>query len=265
MMIASRLVQLIQITDTHCYASDSSALEWCKEPLLYPNLQLQQVLNYLSTHYADYDALLMSGDLAQQEVPATYQLLNERLKRFPLPIHTIPGNHDTVSLAHTYLESRFWSPALVQYGVWHILMLDTSRAHKPDGHLSAEQYQQLSAYLNTIPANEFALLVMHHHPMVIHSAWMDGMGLQNANYFWQWVEHYPCIQAVLHGHIHQEFNAHYHYPSGRAVAVYGTPATSVQLKPLNPTIAIDHATPAWRTLQLHPNGSISTRVHYLRS
>ena len=263
-MIASRLIQLLQITDTHCYANDSSNLEWTTEPLL-PNLHFQQVLQHLSTHYTDYDALLISGDLAQQEVPETYQLMNERLKPFPLPIHAIPGNHDTVSLAHTYLEQRFWSPAFVQYGAWHLLMVDTSRANKPDGHLSAEQYQQLSDYLVQIPANEFALIVMHHHPMMIHSPWMDGMGLQQAECFWAWAEQYPCIQAVLHGHIHQEFNAHYHYSSGRGIAVYGTPATSVQLKPLTNHIVIDHPTPAWRTLQLHPTGSISTRVHYLRT
>ncbi|WP_020558166.1 metallophosphoesterase [Thiofilum flexile] len=261
-MTETPLVQLLQITDTHCYASDSSRLEWTTEPLL-PNLQLQQVLQYLSSHYRDYNALLVTGDLAQQEVPETYQRLNQRLKAFPIPVHVIPGNHDTVSLAHTYLEERFWAPSFMQYGAWHILMLDTSRANKPDGHLSSEQYQKLAEYLAQIPEDEFAVIVMHHHPMIIHSAWMDGMGLQNAAYFWQWVEQYPCIQAILHGHIHQEFNAHYHYPSGRGVAVYGTPSTSVQLKPLTPNIVIDHSNPAWRTLQLHPNGSISTRVHYL--
>jgi Icc protein len=94
---------------------------------------------------------------------------------------------------------------------------------------------------------------------------MDKMGLQNAEYFWQWAERYPMIQAVLHGHIHQEFIGNYHYPQGRNIAVYGTPATSVQLKPLTQTIAFDHPLPAWRTLQLHPNGSISTQVHYLRN
>lgn len=259
-----RIVQLLQISDTHCYASDASPLEWTK-PAIYPNQHLTQVLQHLSTEYSHYDALLISGDLAQEEVPQTYQLLNQRLSTFNLPIHTIPGNHDTVALAQQYLAPRFWQPAFLNYANWHILMLDTSRPQRPDGHLSQEQYQAMEQYLNALDTNQFAILVMHHHPMAIQSPWMDKMGLQNAEYFWQWAERYPMIQAVLHGHIHQEFIGNYHYPQGRNIAVYGTPATSVQLKPLTQTIAFDHPLPAWRTLQLHPNGSISTQVHYLRN
>lgn len=263
-MTDTSIVQLLQISDTHCYAQDSTPLEWTT-PAIYPNQHVTRVLQHLSTHYAHYHALLISGDLAQQEVPETYQRLNAQLTQFPLSIHVLMGNHDTTSLAHTYLERRFWSPAFIQYGHWHLLMVDTNRPQQPDGHLSTEQYQALDQYLATIPAQDYVVIVMHHHPMPIQSAWMDVMGLQQAEQFWQWAAQYPAIQAVLHGHIHQEFTGHYHYANGRNVAVYGTPATSVQLKSLTQTIAFDHHLPAWRTLQLHPNGSISTQVHYLRT
>jgi hypothetical protein len=45
--------------------------------------------------------------------------------------------------------------------------------------------------------------------------------------------------------------------------VFGTPATSVQMKALNPTMIYDHCAPAWREIHLLENGEVETQVHYL--
>ncbi|MFN3785425.1 MAG: metallophosphoesterase, partial [Thiothrix sp.] len=69
--------------------------------------------------------------------------------------------------------------------------------------------------------------------------------------------------AVFNGHIHQEFSGQYQYSDGRAVAVYGTPATCVQMKALRKTIEFDHNMPAWREVVLLTDGTVQTQVHYL--
>lgn len=255
-------IRLLQISDSHCYADDDARLTWTDAPI-YPNRSLQAVLAHLHSLHPDYHALLLTGDLAQEEIPETYQRLNQMLNAFPLPVYTIPGNHDIPSMMAANLSGNVTMPSHVTLGHWHLLFLDTHAEGKPYGYVSPEQFEQFQQLLASIPDAHFAAVFMHHHPVPIDSEWMDVMGLKQNDYFWALVEHFPQVKAVFNGHIHQEFSGQHRYSDGRVVAVYGTPATCVQMKPLRKTIEFDHNMPAWREITLLADGSVQTQVHYL--
>lgn len=255
-------VRLFQVSDSHCYASDDARLTWTDMPI-YPNRSLQAVLSHLQDRRNGYSALLLTGDLAQEETFATYQRINEMLNAFPLPVFTIPGNHDIPEMMRAHLKGNVQMPEAVALGDWHLLFLDTHADGKPNGRLTDEQFSRFETLLGTIPEDHFVAVFMHHHPMPIGSEWMDVMGLREQGYFWNLLEHFPQVKAVFNGHIHQEFNGHYEYADGRKVGVYGTPATCVQMKPLHKHIEFDHSRPAWRDIALLADGDVETRVHYL--
>lgn len=262
MKITPDAVRLFQVTDSHCYASDNSRLTWTDMPI-YPNLSLQAMLAHLGSKAQGYSALLLTGDLAQEEIPATYQRVNVMLNAFPLPVYTIPGNHDIPQMMQENLNGNVTMPEHVIMGNWHLLLLDTNADGKPDGRLTEAQFERFEQQLSTIPDDHFVAIFMHHHPVPIDSEWMDVMGLQQKTYFWNLVEHFPQVKVVFNGHIHQEFNGKHEYADGRIVAVHGTPATCVQMKPVRKNIEFDHTKPAWRDIVLLADGSVQTHVHYL--
>ena len=112
---ASSTVRLWQISDSHCYPDDSTALEWSKETV-YPNQSLRAVLDHLQTTAADHAALFITGDLAQEETAQTYQRTNELLADFPRPVYVLPGNHDIPELMQANLGGKVTLPTHVAFG-----------------------------------------------------------------------------------------------------------------------------------------------------
>ncbi|TXH69791.1 MAG: metallophosphoesterase [Thiothrix sp.] len=263
-MTATTVLRIWQITDTHCYAEDSSRLIWSPLPV-YPNQALQRVLANLEPQ-AGYAALVISGDLAQEEVAATYQRINSLLAKVSVPVYVLPGNHDDPTL----MQAELISPNIhlvqhTQLANWHLLFLDSSRPLHGEGYLSSEQLTDLAHTLSELPANEHALVFLHHHPLPIGSAWMDKLGLQQPEQLWEVLTQFPQVKGVAFGHIHAEFVGSVMNQDNQAIAVYGTPATCVQLTHDQIRLGFKHAKPAWREFTLTTDGQINTQVHYLES
>jgi 3',5'-cyclic-AMP phosphodiesterase len=255
-------IRLFQITDTHCFADDDTRLTWTNDPV-YPNRSLQAVLGRLKNQCAGYSALMLTGDLAQEEIGATYRRLSENCAGFPLPIYALPGNHDDPKVMSAHLSGNVTLPEQTTLGAWHLLLLNTHRAGQPYGDLSENDFLELQTTLNRIPHHEFVAVFMHHNPLDVGSEWLDVMGFKPKARFWSLLEKAPQVKAVFHGHIHQEFLGQHEYSNGRKIGVYGTPSTCIQGKPRRKTVEFDHIVPAWRTIALRPDGAIETEVHYL--
>lgn len=253
-------VKFLLITDTHCYANDEHRLEWSHAPI-YPNRSLTHTLQHIKAHSQDKQALIITGDLAQEEVPQTYQNIAQQLADFPLPSYVIAGNHDTPSMLQATLGEHAHIKLHQQFNRWHFIFLDTHKEQRPEGEITPEQFKQLNDCLSHVPIDHFVVIFMHHHPMDIHSAWMDRIGLEQREQFWAMVSEYPQIRAVFHGHIHQNFSGAYRYMDGREVPVYGTASTCIQFKPRHAHIEFDHINPVWRETTLYPSGRIETKTH----
>lgn len=257
-------VRVWQISDTHCYAADSASLIWAPSPV-FPNQSLHKVLSHLAQQ-APCNALVISGDLVQEETAAAYQRIKALITGFPAPVYVLPGNHDIPALMRSELvDSTIQMVKTTQLDHWHCLFLDTSRPLHGEGYLTTEALHELQQNLAAIPADQHALIFMHHHPMSIGSLWMDNHGLQQPEQFWKIVTAFPQVKAVAFGHIHNEFIGSVPNQQGQSIAVYGTPATCVQLTHHEARLGFKHTQPGWREFLLYPDGSFETMVAYLPS
>ena len=259
-------IRLIQISDPHCYADDDALLEWSILPVK-PNLALDRLLQHLGSEVA-HDALIISGDLVQEETAASYQRLNQRLIHYPKPVHVLPGNHDVPSLMQTHLSDSchtlHW-PHTVKMGNWELILLNSHQYRHPAGYLSDNALQTLKQQITAMTDGRYGIVFLHHHPIDIGSPWMDRMGLLNRQEFWQLIDGSDKIKAVVFGHIHDEFTGTHTTQAGQNITVLGTPSTCVQLKHDKAELDYQHTRPAWREILLYDNGEVASCVHYMKS
>ena len=258
-------VRLLQISDLHCFADDDSPLFWSSLPVQ-PNRQLSRLLTHLQQLPTAYDALVISGDLVQEETAATYDRLGQLLEGIRLPVYVLPGNHDVPPLMRAHLHNAtgqlHYQPQ-ARIGSWQLLFLDTSKPGHPNGHLEPEKLALLTRQL--VAGQDPTLIFMHHHPVPISSPWMDHVGLQQTEPFWQLLAHYPQVRAIGFGHIHNAFETRIETAPGISVQVCGTPASCVQLGHETEKMTVLHTRPGWREWVLSADGSVLTQTHYLPS
>lgn len=69
------------------------------------------------------------------------------------------------------------------------------------------------------------------------------------------LSHHQNVEAVLCGHVHQDFDVMY-----QGVRVVATPSTCVQFKPNSDDFALDNESPGWRMLTLTREGELKLEV-----
>jgi Icc protein len=247
-------IRLIQISDTHLCDPPGGLLESTQ----ITDDSLRRVLEQIA--WLEPDAVVVTGDLAQDPAASTYQRLGGMLSELPCPIFTLPGNHDDVELYRQHLRVRGEQPVRrARLSAWQLLLLDSTAPHEPQsGHMEREELEWLVAMLEQ-HQQQHALICMHHAPVAIGCPWMDGIALKNSPEFIDLISRFHHIKGVLFGHIHQEYHSIL-----AAVPYFGTPSTCVQFVPRAGACQIDvGCPPAYRLLELHPNGDIVSRVEYL--
>ncbi|TLF47296.1 phosphodiesterase [Halomonas urmiana] len=239
-------MRLIQITDCHLYADPAA-----RGRIGVPLRQLEAVVEAVNRERPD--RVVVSGDISQDETAASYGLAERTLSRLDAPWCWLPGNHDRTDL----MAERRALPAELDLGDWRALLLDTQVRGREGGELGAERLAALDVHL--AGDDRPTLLIMHHPPLAIGTAWLDAIGLADAEAFWRLVAPHRQVRAVCFGHVHQAFEGA-KLLAGRQVAVYGCPAASDQFLPGATTFALDEAArPGYRLLDLGP-GTLETRV-----
>lgn len=82
-------VRILQITDTHLFAQKHEALLGVNTWESY-----QAVLEAIRPHQHEFDLIVATGDLAQDQSSAAYQHFAEGIASFRAPCVWLPGNHD---------------------------------------------------------------------------------------------------------------------------------------------------------------------------
>lgn len=253
-MAAMAALRFHQFTDTHLYASAAGAMRG------------QQTLpSFVSAleHAAGFPApaaLLLTGDLVHDE-PGGYVHFRTLLGASPVPVHIIPGNHDDAAALAAGFAAPFLLGGSHRYNVgdnrWLVVMLSTHAAGRVDGELGRTALAELERTL-VEAAGMNTLLVLHHPPVAVGSAWLDEIGLADAAAFWEVVDRHGQVRGVLWGHVHQAFEG-----QRGAVRLMGTPATCLQFLPGSADFALDTLGPGWRWLELHADGRIDSQVEWV--
>lgn len=247
-----RPVRLVQFTDTHLFGD---AAEDLRGVASLP--ALRACVEHAAEAIAGADALLVTGDVVQDDV-AGYAHLRSTLAPLGKPVLCIPGNHDDVAAMRRELgQSPFRLDAHVDLGAWRIVLLDSVKPGAAGGRLAPAALAALEQSLATA-GDRHLLLCLHHQPIGMRSRWLDAVGLENASEFFALVDRYPQVRAIAWGHVHQAYDG-----QRRGVRLLSTPATCAQFLPESDDFAVDTRPPAYRILELAPDGAVHTEVIWL--
>lgn len=251
---ASEMLRLVQITDSHLYAEPDKTL------LGLPTAEsLKAVVALVAREQPDIDLILATGDISQDGSSASYRAFVEQIKPLAAPMRWLSGNHDLASEQQDAAADSDWSQQVTDLPGWRIVMLDTSVPGAVHGELMDEQLATLETALQTAEGRH-VLVGVHHHPVPVGSAWLDSLGLHNAQDLFAILDRYPEVRALLWGHIHQEVDQ-----LRKDVRLLATPSTCIQFAPKSEKFALDTRLPGYRWLHLYADGRIETGVSRLES
>ena len=244
--------RIVQITDPHLFQDTNGEL-------LGINTQasFSQVLSEIQQQQYDYDLVLATGDLVQDNSDEGYLRFRQEVKALNNKmVFWIPGNHDFQPKMFEILKEDSVSAKkhILLGDKWQILLLDSQVQGVPHGQLEAEELDWLKLKLQEYP-ERYSLVVLHHHLLSTGSAWLDQHNLRNANELAEVLAPFKHVKALLYGHIHQQVDSEW-----LGYQVMATPSTCIQFKADSNTFALDVAQPGWREIDLHADGHIETRV-----
>ena len=245
-------VHLTHFTDPHLYGGETETL---RGVATLP--ALRAALARAQSHDWPPDALLVTGDLVQDD-PAGYPHFRRMFGALGLPVLCIPGNHDEPQAMRRELAGPpFVLGGSVDLGRWRIVLLDSCLPGSASGRLSDAALAGLDEALGNA-GKRHCMVCLHHHPVPMASRWLDRVGLDNAREFLKIIDRHANVRAIVWGHVHQSYDA-----LRKGVRLLATPSTCAQFLPNSDDFALDHRPPAYRTLELRPDGSLLTEVVWL--
>jgi len=248
--IEHRPAKIIQLTDSHLFKD-------AKGSLLGLNTQrsFEAVVEHIAANHTDADLILATGDLSQDQSSESYKRFAEVLNKLQIPVCWIPGNHDDLHTMAEAFESDYFSAAKkINIGAWQLVLLDSSLSGQVYGRLGRSQRDFLKHALQS-HSSDYILTVLHHHPVDIQCQWLDPLGLEDADEFFEILDESSSVKGLIWGHIHQVYDQY----RGR-IRMVATPSSSVQFKPLSKEFAADSESPGYRILELDLEGKIETTI-----
>ncbi len=251
--MTQRVQRLLHITDTHLHASADARMRGVTT-----DETLRAVLAQAMHHPDHPDAILITGDLVQDETRSGYERLRGLLEQYERPVYCIPGNHDAPRIMASVLSGPpFQVGGEVYFGDWCLILLSSFKRGDDGGSLTAGELARLASELERDRAEHY-LVCLHHHPAPVGSRWLDGVGLYNADEFFEVIDSSTRVRCIVFGHVHQVYDRRRH-----GVRLLSTPATCMQFLPNSDDFKLDTRPPGYRWLDLYTNGRIDTEVVWL--
>jgi len=247
------MMQILQITDPHLYGSAAGRLRGVET-----DSSLHAVLEHAFARVPDYAALLVTGDLVQDD-KSGYLRFRSIFGNIPKPVLCIPGNHDEPEAMRAELNcAPFEICGTHTIGEWQFVMLDSYDPGHVGGRLTQSELARLDNALSM--STKHSMVCLHHHPIAMGSRWLDGVGLAQSDDFWRVIDMHANVRAVVWGHVHQAYDG-----KRGNVQLLATPSTGAQFLPKSERYAVDSRPPAYRSFDLHADGRIETTVHWVQT
>lgn len=253
-MSRDRDVDLLHLSDPHLFADPARELYGVNTEASF-RATLRRALH---DHGRQPDAILVTGDIADDGSWQTYQRFRAAMGGFGIPVLCTPGNHeDPVAAAALLNDPPLQLCGSAALGDWQLVLLSSHVPGDDSGWLAGHELERLDRALATATETH-ALVCLHHQPLPVGSPWLDGVGLRNAAELHEILARHRRVRGVLFGHVHQAFDA-----THAGLRWLGTPSTCSQFTPQTTTCVMDLSPPGFRRVRLTPAGGIETEVVWL--
>ncbi|MFD3475714.1 metallophosphoesterase [Streptomyces sp. NPDC058695] len=179
----------------------------------------RRVIDHLRALPGPFDALLVTGDIADHGAESEYEEAAELLglhsggpsdgtpfPGLPFPVLACPGNHDSRA---PYRKALLREPAAEgpvnrahHVGGAVVLMCDSSIPGADEGRLDEETYRWLEDTLDGLDGETPVLLAFHHPPVALHHPLPDAYQLARPRELAALLERRPEIAGIIAGHAH---------------------------------------------------------------
>ncbi|WP_434632691.1 metallophosphoesterase [Chromobacterium sp. CV08] len=212
-------MNILQLTDLHLFAERGGRLLGRDT-----HAALHRVLAAVKALGPDAaDAVLLTGDVSQDESEGSYRLAAEALAGLGLPVYWIAGNHDVrPTMERVFADYAFLRPLdAVELGGWTFIGVDSCVAGQDAGEISEAELTLLRRRL-AAAGNGKAAVVLHHHPLAVGTPLLDDCMLRQSSRFWR-AATAARLPLVICGHVHGAHSLSY-----RGCALEVAPATCFQ-------------------------------------
>jgi 3',5'-cyclic-AMP phosphodiesterase len=154
------------------------------------------------------DALVLTGDLADNLADSEYAQVLAAVKDIDAPCYALPGNHDDRDRVRRHFGITGEPGTPIQYavelGALRMLMLDSTRPGADAGEFDAGRLAWLEDALSADPHTP-TLLAMHHPPLVTHVPGIDALALAAGDRaaLADLVDRHPNVMLIIAGHVHR--------------------------------------------------------------
>ena len=248
-----RSVRLLHLTDPHLFADASGALRG-----VVTHDSLRSVLDHYRESDWEADRVIVTGDIIQDDSAEAYTRFRDLLLPLNLRVHCVPGNHDTPELMRMVCSfPPFSYLASEKVGDWMLIGVDSCLGGRAGGAVSDAEMQRLSDAVSQTAASHI-MVYLHHPPIKMGSAWLDTVGMTNADDFLQLLQSLDKIRITAFGHVHQDYDEVHD-----GIRIIATPSTCRQFMPGSDEFAVDDRPPAYRRITLYDNGGSDSELIWL--
>ena len=241
--------RILQLSDLHAFADPDGRLFGIPTREL-----LQDVLAHVQETGVRPDHVVVTGDHTHDELSETYAAVRELLEPFLDRLWPLPGNHDDRAGLRSAFPDRIPGDGADRITFafsadgWLCLGLDTHVPGAVGGRIGADQIEWIRGQLDDRRPRA-AVLFMHHPPVELGLAWLDRIGLEDADLLQDLLAEDPRARLVCCGHVHHESSNHV-----ATAEVVTVPSTGLQFSPVSDVAQFVTAPPGYRIIELHENG-----------
>jgi 3',5'-cyclic-AMP phosphodiesterase len=231
-------VHVLHISDIHAVA-DPAALVYGREA----DANLRRVVDAAQTRRRRFDAVVVTGDVADDASQGAYQRVHGLLRPLGDILRWVPGNHDEPERMAEVDGDAFTSTTV---GPWRVLTFDSRWPGRTPGRATAEAIERLEAELDESDGSPCVVLVHHPpRPPCEHPDCRISEGLPLLDV----LDRHHDVRVVLSGHLHRSFG----WVRGGTCWI-GAPSTCMQVEHPHHTHTAEP--PAAHVMELGDDGSV---------
>lgn len=177
------------------------------------------------------DMVIIGGDLTDEATPAEYATVTEKLARLDMPVHAIPGNHDT---REGFRRAFAGAGHLPETGPLHFCIEGPVRVigfdvTVPDAHHGLVDDPAASWLDRTLAEapDRPTLILMHQPPVDTGISCIDAYKCRGADLLAAVISRHPQVERLLCGHIHRHMQQAF---AGTQLICAPSTATAIALR-----------------------------------